>query len=412
MGNSLSELCGCNQKDPKTEINMSLSQNQKNNFSSPITNLKTNVKFNPFANYKLSTYGRKQNLYDLNLSQDLRVKLLNEQNSLILNNKLSTKISPNKSKIKYNNNNKKINFSYNCTSTINTINSLNSINTYSNNSVSSKLNQLINARGNNEIYIGEKKGNMKNGLGIQIWNKDTFYFGTFKDDKVNGIGKFISGNSKYKGEFKNDNSNGFGIYKNNKLTYEGYWSHDLQNNYGIEKWEDGSIYKGEYYKGRKKGIGTYIWKNGTKYEGEFLDNNFHGYGIYYYKEKKYYSGQWENNEKSGLGEIISKKKAFIGFFSNDKKNGFGISFWKNRNKCFIGFWKNGIKIGPAKIINDNKIIYGILDKEGNIKKIKEENDFNQILTERGVIKYKKFFDLSFENLSNMIYENYFNDALQ
>ena len=52
----------------------------------------------------------KQNLYDLNLSQDLRVKLLNEQNSLILNNKLSTKISPNKSKIKYNNNNKKINF--------------------------------------------------------------------------------------------------------------------------------------------------------------------------------------------------------------------------------------------------------------------------------------------------------------
>lgn len=66
------------------------------------------------------------------------------------------------------------------------------------------------------------------------------------------MGKFISGDSKYKGEFKNNDANGYGIFTNNKLKYEGYWSQDLQNDYGIENWKDGSMYKGEYINGKKK----------------------------------------------------------------------------------------------------------------------------------------------------------------
>ena len=36
--------------------------------------------------------------------------------------------------------------------------------------------------------------------GVVKWNKDTFYFGSYKDNKTNGIGKFISGKTVYKGE--------------------------------------------------------------------------------------------------------------------------------------------------------------------------------------------------------------------
>ena len=40
MGNAVSNLCDCTHKDPRTEINMFLTQNQTIQFSSPIENIK------------------------------------------------------------------------------------------------------------------------------------------------------------------------------------------------------------------------------------------------------------------------------------------------------------------------------------------------------------------------------------
>ena len=37
-------------------------------------------------------------------------------------------------------------------------------------------------------------------------------------------------------------------------------------------WKDGSMYIGEYYKGKKNGIGTYSWPDGTRYEGQWSNN--------------------------------------------------------------------------------------------------------------------------------------------
>jgi hypothetical protein len=57
-------------------------------------------------------------------------------------------------------------------------------------------------------------------------------------------------------------------------------------------------------------------------------------------------------------------------------------------------------------VEENKIMYGIFDKEGNIKKIKDvNNEFFQILEQENLIKYKIFFTLSFENISNIINGN-------
>lgn len=416
---TLSNLCDCSHKDPRTEINMFLTQNQTIQFSSPIENIKTNKKVHPTINITTSTYEKsKHQINGFNVQNEIRKSFLKLQNdkkeamtySFSKNLKKKNDYEDSKYTNKSTINNLKLN-SYNI-SPINTIKSCDSTCTLNSNNqfqISSKLNELIKARGKAEIYIGEKKGKNKDGIGLQIWNNNTFYFGSYKDNKTNGMGKFISGDSKYKGEFKNNDANGYGIFTNNKLKYEGYWSHDLQNDYGIENWKDGSMYKGEYINGKKNGVGTYIWSDGNKYEGEFLDNNFHGYGIYYYKNYKYFLGHWVNNEKSGFGEFISKNKVFMGFYSNDKRNGFGISFWKNKKKYFIGFWKDGIKIGPAKILNNDKIIYAFLDLEGNMKKIKDEHEFEQILTERGLIKLKIFFDLSFEKISNIVNNSYYND---
>jgi len=419
---TLSNLCDCSHKDPRTEINMFLTQNQTIQFSSPIENIKKNKKVHPTINITSSKYEKSQHqINGFNIKKEIRKSILKLQQN---DKKTAMNYSFNKNKkkkedyedSKSTNKTTLHNIKTTSISKISPINSMKSIDssccTLNINSplqISSKLNELIKARGKAEIYIGEKKGKIKDGIGLQIWNNNTFYFGSYKNNKTNGMGKFVSGDTRYKGEFKDDDANGYGIFTNNKLKYEGYWSNDLQNDYGIENWKDGSIYKGEYNNGKKNGVGTYIWSDGNRYEGEFLDNNFHGYGIYYYNNKKLFLGHWVNNEKTGFGEFISKNKVFMGFYSNDKRNGFGISFWKNKKKYFIGFWKDGIKVGPAKLLNDNKIIYALLDLEGNMKKIKDEHEFEQILTERGLIKLKIFFDLSYESISNIVNNSYYND---
>ena len=103
----------------------------------------------------------------------------------------------------------------------------------SNNSVNSNI----------KTNIDKPKQTPKNGLDYQIWSKNVYYIGYYNDGVAEGIGKLITGNSKYFGEFKDDQANGYGIfYKNNNETiYEGLWLNDAQNEYGIEKWSDDSI---------------------------------------------------------------------------------------------------------------------------------------------------------------------------
>ena len=420
MGGILSNLCDCTHKDPRTEINMFLTQNQTIQFSSPLENIKTQRK-EPLTNRSASTYDNsRQKINDYNINTTF-IKLKNDKKNILYNNKLPKKKNifnepkKNNSQIKQNNNNKLNSNNYIPSRNNNTLKTFNSNYTYcSKKSLTNKeFKNIIESKGNSDIYIGEKKGKIKEGLGLQKWNKDTFFFGNYKDNKINGIGKFISGKTKYKGEFKENGANGFGIYTTNKLAYEGYWNSDLQSNFGIEKWKDGSTYKGQYYNGKKNGIGTYIFGDGNKYEGEFINNAFNGYGIYYFNENgKYYLGQWSNNEKNGYGELITNDKIYMGFYLKDKRHGFGLSFLKKRKKFFMGFWKNGYKLGPFKEISQNSTKYGIIDKEGNIIDIKDENnEFLHTLEKEGLIKYKKFFRLSFEDISTFINDNVFYELI-
>ena len=53
-----------------------------------------------------------------------------------------------------------------------------------------------------------------------------------------------------------------------------------------------------------------------------------------------------------------------------------------------------------------------MDKDGNLKKKQnEENDFYNILEKEGLLKYKNFFNLSFDDISNMINNYGFNNYL-
>ena len=256
---------------------------------------------------------------------------------------------------------------------------------------------------NLKANIDKPKNNLKNGLNIQFWGRNCYYFGYYKDGIADGLGKFIVGNNKYFGEFKNDQANGFGIYHNNinEIIYEGYWINNLQGKYGIEKWSDDSIFFGEYLNGEKR-IGTFIWKDGSRYEGEFTNNMFEGYGFYFYGKNKLYFGEWKNNKKHGFGQFIMDDKLYVGNYFMDQKNGFGISYWKNEDKLFVGLWKNNKKIGFGKFFHGNKIKYGIWGESYN-KKVEwfnsDEEAFNY-LTNNNLELYRKYFDLNKDDVIN------------
>ena len=256
---------------------------------------------------------------------------------------------------------------------------------------------------NLKTNIDKPKNNLKNGLDIQIWGRNCYYFGYFKDGIANGLGKFITGNNKYFGEFKNDQANGFGLYHNNinETIYEGYWINNLQGKYGIEKWSDDSIFFGEYLNGEKR-IGTFLWKDGSRYEGEFINNMFEGYGFYFYSKNKLYFGEWKNNRKHGLGQFIMGDKLYVGNYFMDQKNGFGISYWKNEDKLFVGLWKNNKKNGFGKFFHGNKIKYGIWGENYN-KKVEwfnSDKEAYNYLANNNLELYKKYFDLNKDNVIN------------
>ena len=62
------------------------------------------------------------------------------------------------------------------------------------------------------IYIGEKKNNLKNGYGIEYYTNGERYEGEFKNDLKDGFGiEYYTDGEKYEGEFKNGFKEGYGI---------------------------------------------------------------------------------------------------------------------------------------------------------------------------------------------------------
>jgi hypothetical protein len=50
--------------------------------------------------------------------------------------------------------------------------------------------------------------------------------------------------------------------------------------------EDGSIYEGDFVKGKKHGKGKYTFPNGNAYEGDFVDDFLHGKEEWIYANKE------------------------------------------------------------------------------------------------------------------------------
>ena len=244
------------------------------------------------------------------------------------------------------------------------------------------------------IYIGKYVNKKRNGQGKLILADQSYYEGNFKDGEFNGNGYFRTRNYTYKGQFIAGKKDGKGKLEsfNTKSIYEGEFKNDMKEGYGIEKYNDGSVYKGHYKNGMKEGTGILSLKKEKKnsiFEGEFKDDKIWGKGIYKWENGKQYEGEWENNEISGFGILTEKNIKHIGYFSHDKKEGYGASFYIENKFVLLGKWINDIIEGIAVIFSLNEINnINFNNKEEKIVIMKEGNIINSNLTEEEIKEIK------------------------
>lgn len=108
---------------------------------------------------------------------------------------------------------------------------------------------------------------------------------------------------------------------------------------------------------------------------------------------------------NGYGEFKWKDgKTYVGEYKNDKKDGFGIYYWKEPNpKAYIGFWKNGKHDGIGKYITKEKSRIGLWNKGEKVRWFNNYNEGKIYLTKENK-KYSHYFDYNLLQIKRLINE--------
>jgi hypothetical protein len=110
-------------------------------------------------------------------------------------------------------------------------------------------------------YVGEFKGNQKNGRGTSTFADGDKYVGEYKDGKYNGRGTYTSANgNEYVGEYKDGKRNGqFIVTYADGVRYVGEYKDDKKTGRGIKFLANGKVDQ------------SGIWKDGVLVQSKFID---------------------------------------------------------------------------------------------------------------------------------------------
>jgi hypothetical protein len=159
-----------------------------------------------------------------------------------------------------------------------------------------------------------------------IFENGLKYEGSLKEnpeDKIiiKGIGKFEFPNGdQYIGELS-ERCNG-------ELTYN-----------------DGTTYKGQFYKLQKSGLGVETHSDGTVYIGMFKQNVKWGKGRIEFSNGDVYVGSFKNGMRSGIGKYnISSGGEFVGDWKDDHLEGKGKWIVGDGSEILGAFQKSRVRL--------------------------------------------------------------------
>lgn len=241
-------------------------------------------------------------------------------------------------------------------------------------------------------YNGSFHYGKRCGLGIFLDSSGNEWNGTWVDDSFTGEGQVnMTNGDRLIGEFKNNKLECTSsiIEYHNGDRYEGPCHAGKMDGSVVGKYSfhgrSKAYYEGLFFRGLKHGKGTFCYEDGSIYKGDFYEDNITGYGIIEYaifrSPLKSYRGYWENGHYQGDGELLyhdavhvirSYTGSFIrgnfdgfgkllyrdgGFYEGDfqvgKRHGsHGTRLWSSGN-TFVGSWsddgmKNGMYTDPSK----------------------------------------------------------------
>jgi hypothetical protein len=255
---------------------------------------------------------------------------------------------------------------------------------------------------NGERYMGDWQRDLRHGRGVHIYEANHSYDGGWYKDKKEGKGIEKIFGSIYVGDFKNNQWDGFGEYTFEDGKYVGEFKNGMMQGKGFELFNDGTITNegiwdgGQFWKSEKVSFKNFNYKKylkeKTKIEKEFeeyknikdlkicenfeyFDNkedsfttNFEKneiekskklnncWGKYTDKFLTVYEGEWINGKLNGKAKYVNAKGVkFVGFFKNDKKNGFGKEL--TSSAIYIGEYISNDRQGMGIEVYDSGVSY-------------------------------------------------------
>ncbi|MBR3906517.1 MAG: hypothetical protein IKJ61_00275 [Bacteroidaceae bacterium] len=160
---------------------------------------------------------------------------------------------------------------------------------------------------------------------------DGQYTGTLIDGKIYGWGFILAADgTRSFGQFRNG-KNIFGLSINDKVAKVGSEKHYVL--YDLATGEIARLYTKEgdmnleypLVSSEKEGVSPYSFKkeryaNGDVYIGEFYKGKRHGYGVYYWKNGDIWYGKYEGGYRNGYGMLINADhRIFYGKWLGDSR---------------------------------------------------------------------------------------------
>ena len=99
-------------------------------------------------------------------------------------------------------------------------------------------------------------------------------------------------------------------------------SGNCENGFGIKRYQDGTIYVGNWWNKIPGGHGTLIWGDGTIYVGNFDKGKYHGDGTFMTREQ-FYIGEFKSDRANGSGTFFLQNGVYFGEFEDGLFDGKG-----------------------------------------------------------------------------------------
>lgn len=218
------------------------------------------------------------------------------------------------------------------------------------------------------MYIGQFRGDVREGRGIQVFIDGGYYEGYFKDNQTAKVGRLVfADGDMYLGQLKDNSMNGKGVYyKKDGSKYTGTFVNDAPEGKGREEWGDGAQFEGNYLRGSKHGYGVFRFANKTTYKGNFKEDLFWGKGTLIRPNGTEYQGDWVGGILKSPATIVSPNgNVYKGEIKKMQQHGKGE--YNDHGRVFIGDFKNGKPDGRVVIKNADGTEQIAFYENGNFK---------------------------------------------